>query len=117
MGTEHVVVVGAGQMGAGIAQVALQSGHRVTLVDVSRDLVDKGSERVQSGLQKLVDKVDAATRGNGDGANLNCLVARVAERVELAFRAERLSRRAKCAAVVDDLVRKQDPFFLGNDFL
>ena len=32
--TEHVLVVGAGQMGAGIAQVAAAAGMRVTLVDV-----------------------------------------------------------------------------------
>src|SRR4051812_41168879 len=56
MTTEHVVVVGAGQMGAGIAQVALQAGLQVTLVDVSKDAVDKGLERIRGGLQKLLDK-------------------------------------------------------------
>jgi 3-hydroxybutyryl-CoA dehydrogenase len=56
MVTEHVAVVGAGQMGAGIAQVLLQSGVEVTLVDVSRQILDKGLERVRSGLQKLKEK-------------------------------------------------------------
>jgi 3-hydroxybutyryl-CoA dehydrogenase len=56
MSTKRVVVVGAGQMGAGIAQVLLQSGLEVTLVDVSRAVLDKGTERIRSGLQKLLDK-------------------------------------------------------------
>ena len=53
---ENLVVVGAGQMGAGIAQVALQAGLQVTLVDVSRELLGKAAERIAAGLQKLVDK-------------------------------------------------------------
>ncbi len=56
MATEHVVVVGAGQMGAGIAQVALQAGLSVTLVDVSKEAVDKGVKRIEAGLAKLVEK-------------------------------------------------------------
>lgn len=56
MGVEHVIVVGAGQMGAGIAQVALQAEVRVTLVDVSPELLDKGAKKIQAGLQKLYEK-------------------------------------------------------------
>ncbi|WP_434391308.1 3-hydroxyacyl-CoA dehydrogenase NAD-binding domain-containing protein [Melittangium boletus] len=56
MATEHVVVVGAGQMGSGIAQVALQAGLRVTLVDVSAEGLAKGAERIRGGLKKLLDK-------------------------------------------------------------
>jgi 3-hydroxybutyryl-CoA dehydrogenase len=53
---EKLVVVGAGQMGAGIAQVALQAGLQVTLVDVSTELLGKAAQRIAAGLQKLVDK-------------------------------------------------------------
>ena len=56
MTTEHLVVVGAGQMGAGIAQVALSSGLRVTLVDSVKAGLDKGVERIRAGLGKLKDK-------------------------------------------------------------
>ena len=56
MATEHIVVVGAGQMGSGIAQVALQASLRVTLVDVSKDGLAKGAERIKAGLKKLVEK-------------------------------------------------------------
>ncbi len=53
---EHVLVVGAGQMGAGIAQVALGAGLRVTLVDVSEDAVSRGADRIRAGLKKLLEK-------------------------------------------------------------
>jgi len=43
-------------MGAGIAQVALTAGLRVTLVDVAKDAVDKGAGRIRSGLGKLREK-------------------------------------------------------------
>jgi 3-hydroxybutyryl-CoA dehydrogenase len=56
MASEHIIVVGAGQMGSGIAQVALQAGLRVTLVDVSKEGLAKGAERIKAGLKKLVEK-------------------------------------------------------------
>jgi 3-hydroxybutyryl-CoA dehydrogenase len=64
MSIEHVVVVGAGQMGAGIAQVSLQAGLSVTLVDVAPQAAEKGAERIKAGLAKLVEKgkLDDATR-------------------------------------------------------
>ncbi len=56
MANEHVLVVGAGQMGAGIAQIALTAGLRVTLVDVAKEAVEKGAERIRGGLGKLREK-------------------------------------------------------------
>ena len=56
MATEHLIVVGAGQMGAGIAQVSLVAGLRVTLVDVSKEGLAKGADRIRAGLAKLVEK-------------------------------------------------------------
>ncbi|MHB8874072.1 MAG: 3-hydroxybutyryl-CoA dehydrogenase [Myxococcaceae bacterium] len=56
MAIEHIVVVGAGQMGAGIAQVALQAGLKVTLVDVAPEFLAKGEGRVKGGFKKLVEK-------------------------------------------------------------
>ena len=74
MATEHIVVVGAGQMGAGIAQVALQAGLRVTLADVSKEGLAKGAERIRGGLKKLVEKgkLDEAKRAAAE-ANLATL--------------------------------------------
>ena len=49
-------VIGAGTMGAGIAQVALQSGYSVRLVDVSSELVEKGRARIAAQLARAVEK-------------------------------------------------------------
>ncbi len=56
MDTERVAIVGAGQMGAGITQVLLQSGLEAILIDVSRPMLDKAADRIRAGLQKLEEK-------------------------------------------------------------
>ena len=40
--TDRVAVVGAGQMGNGIAHVFAQSGFLVTMIDISQEALDKG---------------------------------------------------------------------------
>ena len=49
-------VIGAGQMGAGIAQVAAQAGYRVILSDRELALAEKGKAGIAKGLGRLVDK-------------------------------------------------------------
>ena len=56
MALARIMVIGAGQMGAGIAQVAAQSGCRVWLRDVSPELVDKGLAGIRKFLEKSVEK-------------------------------------------------------------
>ena len=51
-----VGVVGAGTMGAGIAQVCLQAGHAVQLHDVDHAAIERGRGRIAEGLQRAVDK-------------------------------------------------------------
>ncbi|MCA8949728.1 MAG: 3-hydroxyacyl-CoA dehydrogenase family protein [Planctomycetes bacterium] len=51
-----VTVLGAGTMGAGIAQVAAQAGSEVVLQDVTAELAERGRERIRAFLQKGVDK-------------------------------------------------------------
>jgi 3-hydroxybutyryl-CoA dehydrogenase len=53
---ERVVVVGAGQMGAGIAQVAAAAGMRVTLVDVGEEQLERGLAGIGASLAKLASK-------------------------------------------------------------
>jgi 3-hydroxybutyryl-CoA dehydrogenase len=56
MPISRILVVGAGQMGAGIAQVAAQAGMAVTLTDISVDYVHRGLDRISKALSRLVDK-------------------------------------------------------------
>jgi len=71
MDAERVAIVGAGQMGAGIAQVLVQSGLQVTLVDVSKPLLDKATDRIRAGLRKLQEK------GKLDDARLQAALSRL----------------------------------------
>ncbi|MFV0624057.1 3-hydroxybutyryl-CoA dehydrogenase [Sphingomonas sp. ac-8] len=53
---QTVGVIGAGQMGAGIAQVAAQAGYRVLLSDVSADRADAGKAGIAKQLARAVEK-------------------------------------------------------------
>jgi 3-hydroxybutyryl-CoA dehydrogenase len=53
---KKLAVIGAGQMGAGIAQVAAQSGVDVVLIDVDAKYVEKGIAGIRSQLDKAVAK-------------------------------------------------------------
>jgi 3-hydroxybutyryl-CoA dehydrogenase len=64
-------VIGAGQMGLGIAQVAAQSGREVLLVDASLELAEKGRGKLGKSLERLVEK------GKLERAAADALMARV----------------------------------------
>jgi enoyl-CoA hydratase/3-hydroxyacyl-CoA dehydrogenase len=53
---KNVVVIGAGLMGAGIAQVSLMAEYNVTLVDVKDEFIAKGIGSIEGGLKRLEDK-------------------------------------------------------------
>lgn len=57
-----VGVIGAGQMGAGIAQVAASAGYTVQLSDKTKELAQKGVEAISASLDRLVqrDKLSSA---------------------------------------------------------
>ncbi len=56
MEIKKAVVIGAGTMGGGIAQLCAQQGIDVILADVTKDLADKTVSRVAGGLAKRVEK-------------------------------------------------------------
>jgi 3-hydroxybutyryl-CoA dehydrogenase len=62
-----VTVVGAGQMGSGIAQVAAVAGMDVTLVDVAPGQLERAIAVIQGSLTKLVEK-GRVERGDADAA-------------------------------------------------
>jgi 3-hydroxybutyryl-CoA dehydrogenase len=63
--TKAVVVIGAGTMGSGIAEVAAVAGHRVYLRDSSLEALDKGLAQIRRSLDKRVQRgrMDVAQRG------------------------------------------------------
>ena len=56
MEVKKIMVVGAGQMGSGIAQVAAQMGFPVTVRDISQSLVDRGLKTIEKNLGRNVEK-------------------------------------------------------------
>ncbi len=64
MNVGRLGVVGAGQMGQGIAQVAAQAGVDVTIVDAAPDFATAGIGKIKKQLDRLVEKskLDAAAR-------------------------------------------------------
>lgn len=56
MEIKKVMVVGAGTMGAGIAQLCAQNGIEVVLSDMNQELADKGRARIEKGLARRVEQ-------------------------------------------------------------
>jgi 3-hydroxybutyryl-CoA dehydrogenase len=92
---EHVLVVGAGQMGGGIAQVVAASGRRVSLYDAAPGAVDRGL----AGMRKSLDRL--AEKGGADPDEVLGRVQPVGELVPADLMVE---------AVVEDAAVKEDVF-------
>ncbi len=92
---EHVLVVGAGQMGGGIAQVAAAAGCRVSLHDAAPGATARALETMRKSLSKLAEK------GGGDPDETLGRVDAVADLVPADLMIE---------AVVEDLAVKEDIF-------
>jgi 3-hydroxybutyryl-CoA dehydrogenase len=56
MGVENIAVIGSGQMGSGIAQVAALSGYSVLLIDIKNEFIERGILAIESSLAKFVSK-------------------------------------------------------------
>ena len=61
-----ILVVGAGQMGAGIAQVAAQSGHDVLLADRADEFVARGMATITKNLDRSVEKGRLTAEARGE---------------------------------------------------
>ncbi len=66
MAIKHVGVLGCGLMGAGIAQVTAQAGYRTTVVEASRELLDRGLGALSETLDGLVAKGKLEARGKDE---------------------------------------------------
>ena len=56
MKVKHIGVVGAGQMGAGIAQICAAIGKKVVLCDIKQEFIDNGLKTVNRNLERSVSK-------------------------------------------------------------
>ncbi|MGZ6751763.1 MAG: 3-hydroxyacyl-CoA dehydrogenase NAD-binding domain-containing protein [Nocardioides sp.] len=100
-GPSHVSVVGAGAMGAGIAQVAAMAGHPVTLVDAVTGAAEDGVARIIAGLQRLEAK------GRIDSARLEAVAQALSTVTHVA---ELPPSAVVVEAVREDLAVKQQLF-------
>ncbi|PGT89615.1 MULTISPECIES: 3-hydroxybutyryl-CoA dehydrogenase [Bacillaceae] len=56
MNIQKIMVIGAGQMGSGIAQVCAMAGFQVILHDMKQEIAEKGLNSIQKQLQRQVEK-------------------------------------------------------------
>ena len=96
MSVNKLLVAGAGQMGAGIAQVAATAGYQVTMRDINDEALDKGMKTIEKSLGKFVEKgkvpEDTAksalanlktTKEMSDASDADLVVEAVFEKIEL----------------------------------
>ena len=67
MSIAKIAVLGAGQMGNGITQVAACAGYNVTMIDIEQAYVDRGIASIEKSLAKLVSK-DRMSQEDADAA-------------------------------------------------
>ena len=67
MSIQKIAVLGAGQMGNGITQVAACAGYHVTMIDIKQEYVDNGMATISKSLAKLVSK-ERMSQEDADGA-------------------------------------------------
>jgi 3-hydroxybutyryl-CoA dehydrogenase len=96
---EHVLVVGAGQMGGGIAQVVAASGRAVSLLDPLPGATDRALDAMGRSLAKLAEK---------GGPDPDEVLARVAVVSDLTPAALAIEAVVEDAAVKEDLFRRLD---------
>jgi 3-hydroxybutyryl-CoA dehydrogenase len=80
--TDRIAVVGAGQMGNGIAHVFALAGFPVTMIDVSRDALARGRSTIEKNMERQLKKgaIDAAAR--------DAALGRIADATELGAASE-----------------------------
>jgi 3-hydroxybutyryl-CoA dehydrogenase len=66
MGVETIGVIGAGQMGSGIVQVAASNGLKVVMNDISTEFVDKGFATIDNSLSRMVNKDKISSQEKND---------------------------------------------------
>ena len=74
MEIERIAVLGAGQMGNGITQVAACAGYEVTMIDIKQEFVEHGLATIEGSLGKLVSK-ERMSQADSDAARANISIS------------------------------------------
>jgi len=53
---KEVVVMGGGLMGTGIAQISAQSNHKITLIDLNQEILNKAEKRINDSIKRVAKK-------------------------------------------------------------
>jgi 3-hydroxybutyryl-CoA dehydrogenase len=104
-----VAVLGAGTMGNGIAQISAQAGWETKLYDIEDSFIQKGMDRIQSMLQKAVDrgKMDEGKKAQTLSLlSTTCNLAEAVKGVDLVIEAipERMELKKEVFSKVAELV-------------
>jgi 3-hydroxybutyryl-CoA dehydrogenase len=105
---ERVLVVGAGQMGGGIAQVVAASGRRVSLHDAAPGAVERGLATIRKSLERLAEK---------GGADPDEVLARIEPADDLVPADLMVEAVVEDAAVKEDVFRRADAALPGAAIL
>jgi len=101
-----VGIIGAGQMGIGIAQIAAQAGMRVLLSDVTLELAQKGAGRIAGGLDRAVTKGELTQAARDAAMALITPVAGVEAMAEAVLVIEAATEREEIKRAIFDNVGK-----------
>jgi 3-hydroxybutyryl-CoA dehydrogenase len=105
---EHVLVVGAGQMGGGIAQVVAGSGRRVSLYDAAPGAVERGLGAMRKSLARLAEK---------GGADPDDVLGRVTPVDDLVAADLMIEAVVEDARVKEDVFTRADTLFPDDAIL
>jgi len=101
MEIKKIMVLGAGQMGGGIAQVAAQAGYQVVLRDVKEEFVQRGLKVMTKNLQRSVEK------GRMAAEEMAAILARISPTLSLE---DGKDVDLVIEAIIEDVVLKKETF-------
>ncbi|KAI8821662.1 3-hydroxyacyl-CoA dehydrogenase [Fimicolochytrium jonesii] len=106
---ERITVIGSGLMGAGVVQVAAQSGFKVSMVDLTDDSLRKGEKIITSSLKRVAKKKFG---GDVEGAEARKYIDDIMSRITLSKDSGAAARDSQLVieAIVENLKTKRALF-------